>query len=196
MPSTALAAVSYEPIRAVQVQSQQGALPAAGRAPEDAAQTFKVGVPIRLVSGLVQECTFSAADIVYGISSEPAHNLTTAATAQDLSEGTPQNQASAITTPVGAWIRDGLLGFYKANGLTIFSISLKTGQVFTQALVIPGTLYGLTKDATTGFWYLDNTDTTGNNAVANLIGVDPSCPNTVAGGSRVYFTFAAAARAF
>jgi hypothetical protein len=81
-----------------------------------------------------------------------------------------------------------------ANGLTVFSIALKTGQVFTQALIIAGTLYGLTKDATSHFWYMDTTVTSGNSAVANLIGVDPSSPNTAAGGTRVFFQFAEASR--
>lgn len=191
-----LAPVSYEHIKAVRVLSSQGATPHVVREAEDAAQTFKMGVPVRLVSGLIQECSFSGADIVYGVSMEPAHNLTTANTAQDLSEGTPPNQPSGITIPVGAWPRDGKMGVYAANGQTVFSIALKAGQVFTQALLAAGTLYGLTKDGTTGLWYLDNTDTAGNNAVARLLGYDPSSPNTVADGCRVFFQFDASKRYF
>lgn len=191
-----LAPVSYEPIQAVRMSGSQGATPAVTRQLEAATQTYKVGVPTRLVSGYLQECAFSGADIVYGISNEPAHNLTASGVAQDSSEGTPQNQASAITTAVGAWPRDGRCGVYNADGQNVFSIALLTGQVFTQALLAAGTLYGLTKDNTSGFWYLDPTDTSGNNAVAELLGVDPSCPNTVAGGCRVFFRFAPSKRFF
>lgn len=196
MPTTPLAPVSYEPIKAVRVLSSQAATPALVRAPEAASQTTQVGVPLRLVSGYVQACTFAGADIVYGVAAEPAHNLTTAGTAQNESEGTPPNQPSAITTAVGAWIRDGNQGTYMANGQTVFSIALKAGQVFTQALLLPSTLYGIVKDTASGFWYLDNTITTGNGAVAELIGYDASSPNTVTGGTRVFFIFGSTKRFF
>lgn len=210
MPAT-LAPVTYEPVKAVRVLSQQGALPQLQRFAEDATQTFQVGVPIRLVSGYIQECTFSGADILVGFSSEKAHNYASAGggvtfglppiipQSTDLNEpasGPPPNQPNATVIPIGAALRDGQMGAYCANGQTVFSIALKATQVFTVALMIPGTLYGITKDGTTGFWYLDNTVTSGNSAIANLIGVDPSCPNTSAGGSRVFFTVAAAKRMF
>lgn len=184
-----LSPVAYEPIKAVRVLSSQGSTPQMIREAEAATQTFQIGVPVVLSSGTLIECTFSGADIPYGISAEHAHNLTTANTAQDLSEGTPPNQASAITTPVGAWPRDGKLGVYAANAQTVFSIALKAGQVYAITMLAAGTLYGLTKDNTSGFWYLDNTDTSGNNAVARILGVDSSCPNTVADGCRVFFQF-------
>lgn len=193
----ALAPVSYEPIKAVRMLGSAAATPASRRSAEAASQTFKMGVPCILDgSGNLIEAAFSSADIVFGVNMEPPHNLTTAGTAQDESEGTPQNQPSAITTAVGAWPRDGLLGVYEANAQNVFSIALKAGQVFAQTMMIAGTLYGLTKDSTTGFWYLDNTDTSGNNAVAELVGVDSSCPNTVAGGCRVFFIFASTKRYF
>jgi len=210
MPAV-LAPVTYEPVRAVRVLSQQGALPQLQRFSEDALQTFQVGVPLIFVSGQIQEATFSAADVLVGFSSEKAHNYATAGggvtfglppiipQSTDLNEpasGPPPNQPSATVIPMGAAIRDGQMGAYCANGQTVFSIALKAGQVFTAALLIPGTYYGLTKDNTTGFWYLDNTDTAGNNAVANLVGFDTSCPNTVAGGCRVFFTVKAAQRMF
>lgn len=192
-----LAPVSYEPIKAVRVLSSQGNSPQMIRELEDATQTFLQGVPTKLVAGYLQECDFVGADIVYGVSSEHAHNLTTAGTAQDLSEAAPPNQPSGITTPVGAWIRDGRLGVYGANGQTVFSIALKVGQTFSQALLVdPATLYGLTKDGASGFWYLDTTDTAGNNAVAILLGVDPSSPNSATDGTRVFFMFAPSKRFF
>ena len=197
MPSAPLAPVSYEPIKAVRTLGSAAAFPAAIRAPEAATQTFQLGVPTMLNgSGYIVEWTTGAANVVYGVSSEPAHDLTTAGTPQDESEGTPPNQPSAITTAIGAWPRDGNIGEYMANGLTVFSIALKAGQTFTQALIIAGTYYGLTKDATSHFWYLDTTVTSGNSAVANLIGVDPTCPNTATGGCRVFFQFIESQRYF
>ena len=210
MPAT-LSPVTYEPIRAVRVLSQQGALPQLQRFAEDATQTFQVGVPTRFVAGFIQECTFVGADVVAGVSSEKAKNYATAGggvtfglppivpQATDLNEpasGPPPNQPSATVIPIGAALRDGQMGIYCANGSTVFSISLKVGQVFVNTLIIPGTFYRLIKDTPSSFWYLDNTLTGGNAGVANLIGVDPSCPNTAAGGCRVFFTFAAGQRFF
>lgn len=190
-----LAPVSYEPVKAVKVLSSMGNSPQLKRELEAASQTFQIGVPVKLDgSNNIVECTFSGADLVYGFSSEHAHNLTTAATAQDLSEGAPQNQVSAITTPVGAWIRDGRCGVYVANAQTVFSVALFAGQVFTQAMV--GLTYGLTKDSTSGFWYLDNTDTTGNNAVFEVLENDSNAPNTAAGGARVFGQVIASKRVF
>lgn len=192
-----LSPVSYEPIKAVRMMGSNAATPATQRQPEAISLTVKLGVPMMLDgSGNLVEFTSSGANIVFGVTNEPGHNLAVAATAQDENEGTPTNQVSAITTAVGAWPRDGFIGVYLANGQNVFSIALKATQVFTQALLIAGTYYGLTKDATTGQWYLDNTVTTGNSAVAELLGVDSSCPNTSAGGSRVFFIFASTKRYF
>jgi hypothetical protein len=185
-------AVSYEPIRLY--FSQGEGAPAHIRESEGASKTFKMGVPLVLSSGNLQECAFGGAEIVYGVSSEAAHNLTTANTAQETSYATPPNQASAKTIAVGSPIVDGKIGCYKANGANRFSIMLKDGQVFAQSMI--GSTFGLTKDATSGFWYLDNTDTTGDNAVARCEGLDPSSPNTAAGGARVFFTFVSALRYF
>ena len=188
MPA-ALGAVSYEPIRCVRVASSSAAMPDQTRELEDSSQTFKLGVPVRFVSGYIRECSFSAADVVVGVSSEFAHNLTTQGTAQDENEGSPPNQPNAITTAIGAWPRDGRMGVYHANGQNIFSASAKAGQTFSQALILPGTYYRLIKDATSGFWYVDLTLTGGNAGVVNLLGYDTSSPNTAAGGVRVFFQF-------
>lgn len=196
MANAVLGQVAYEPIKLYRADQGLG-FPAMSRYPEGATQTFKMGVPLTLAAGYLQEAAFGAAEIIYGVSAEPGHNLTASGTAQELSEGVPPNQPSAVTTPVGAWIRDGKIGLYQANDHNIFSISLKATQTFSQALIVnPATLYGLTKDGTTGFWYLDTADTAGDNAVAILIGMDPSSPNTSAGGCRVFFKFAPTKRFF
>lgn len=192
-----LGAVTYEPIKAVRLLGGLG-FPAMSRHAESASQTFKLGVPLVLSDGYVEEWDGVSDVDIFGVSSEPGHNLTTDGTAKQLSEGTPPNQASAVTIPVGAWVRDGLCGYYAADGRTVFSIAVKTGEVFTAAMVSETTLYGLTKDATTGFWYLDPTDTAGNNAIAKVLGLDPTTPNpnSATNGSRVLFQFSLANRYF
>lgn len=200
MPTTALAPVSPEPIQAVRVTGSSAATPASTRAPESAAQTFQRGVPTMLSAGYQVEWDPSAPNIIYGMSQEGGHNLTTSGTAQDESEGTPQNQPSAITTAVGAWPRDGNIGVYNADGKNVFSAALLSAggvsQLFTQALIIAGTLYKLVKDATSGFWVIDTTVTVGDAAVVELLGVDSTCPNSTTGGCRVFFQIAAAKRYF
>lgn len=126
-----LAPVTYEPVKAVRVLSQQGALPQLQRFAEDATQTFQVGVPLIFVSGYIQEATFSGTDAIVGFSSEKAHNYTTAGggvtfglppiipQATDLNEpaaGPPPNQPNATIIPIGAAIRDGQMGIYCASG--------------------------------------------------------------------------------
>ena len=133
----------------------------------------------------------AAADVVVGVSVEPAHNLGVAGTAeQGYSEGSPVNQPSAKIIPQGAWPKDGKLGFYPADGKNTFKISLKAAQTFAQTLVVAGTYYTLKKDATTGYWYLDSSDTSGNNAVAEIVG-GVSDDNTM-----VLFRFKAGQRYF
>ncbi len=192
-----LGKVSYEPITAYRMLGSGMGMAEIERMSEAASQTFNQGVPLTFSSGLLQECTFSGADVIVGFSAEPGHNLTTGGVKQDgFSEATPRNQASGKTIPIGAWVRDGKIGLYAANDTTIFSAALKSGQVYTDALLIAGTFYRLIKDATTGFWYVDNTLTGGNAGVVQLIGVDPSCPNTATDGSRVFFQVKPAQRYF
>lgn len=189
-----LGAVTYEPIKPYRVNTGGASMPQIARLAEKATQTFKQGVPLKYNSGVLDEVTFSAADVIVGFSAEPGHNLTTADTPEPAtSEGTAPNQASSRIIPVGAWMKDGKVGTYVADENTIFSAFAKNGP-FTNSMMIAGTFYGLTKDNTSGFWYVDLTDTSGNNAVVELLGVDPSCPNTVADGVRVYFRIKNASR--
>jgi|HubBroStandDraft_1064217.scaffolds.fasta_scaffold00148_6 hypothetical protein len=199
MPAT-IGVVTYEPIKALRVASSQGNIPQLFRPPEQSLQTFKIGVPVMYVGGYVQELSTSAANIVLGVSAEQAHNYTTAGVPVDLNDpaaGPPPNQPNALVIPMGAAIRDGNIGTYGANGQTIFSIAMKLGQIFTEALLNGGP-YGLTKDATSGFWFLDSTVTNGNSAVANLVGYDqpPTAPNDPVLGARVFFQFISNRRYF
>lgn len=185
-------AVSYEPIKLAR-SIGEGAPYMVGP-PEGASKTFKDGVPVVLSSGLAQEAAFGGPEIVYGVSAEPAHNLAVAGTAEELSVASVPNMSSAKVIPMGAPIKDGTLRTYAANGDNRFSIMLKDGQVFTNAMI--GGTFGLFKDGTSGYWYLDNTDTSGDNAVAVVAQVDPSSPNSATLGARVIFFFKDTLRAF
>lgn len=161
--------MAYRPIVAVQTLSGVG-VPAQDRLGEKATQTFKMGVPLVFSAGVLQEAAFGGAETVVGVSVEAGHNLAVAETAeQGFSEGNPPNQAGAKIIPVGAWMKDGKIGFYKASGENVFLASLKVGQTYSSALLVAGTYYGLTKDGTTGFWYIDTTVTVGNSAVVQLV---------------------------
>lgn len=199
MPITVpvLGKVSYEPIKPYQVTAAGSGFPHMRRMPEDAGETFKMGVPLALEGGFLREADFTGDTIIVGFSTEPGHNLAADGVAeQGTSEGTAPNQASSKIIPVGAWMKDGNCGVYIADDSTIFSIALKAASVFTQALLIAGTFYGIAKDATSGFWYLDDADTSGNNAILELLGMDPSSPNTAADGARVLVKVKPAARYF
>jgi hypothetical protein len=193
-----LAPVTYESMKAVRQQSGGMGVPTMKRELEAATQTFLQGVPVMLNgSGYLVEFSSSGANIIYGISYEPAHNLSTAGTGQNENEGSPINQPNAVTTAIGAWIRDGRCGVYEANALNVFSIVMKLGQVFTQALLVAGTLYGITKDTgNSNLWFMDNTATSGNSAVLQLLELDPSCPNSATAGTRVLVQIGAAKRYF
>ncbi len=147
--------------------------------PEGATQTFKQGVPLRLSSGNLVACDtadpWSAADVVVGVSVSPGKNLAVAGTTEDgYSIGSAPNQPSSKTIPVGVPVKLGTCSFYAADGSNVFEISLKAAQTFAPANVVAGAFYALKFDATTGYWYVDNTDTVGNNAVLSIVGVNPN----------------------
>lgn len=163
--------MAYRPIRlAYNTAGLQSLLSAA----EGATQTFKQGAVLRLSGGNAVHADTAdpwvSADVVFGVSAEDAHNLAVANTAEVLSIGTPPGQVSAKITPLGAPIENGKILMYRADGANVFSISLANAQTYSQALMIPGVYYTLKNDAVSGFWYLDITDTTGNNAVAEIVG--------------------------
>jgi hypothetical protein len=142
---------------------------------EAASQTFNEGVPLRISSGNAVACDtndpWGAADVVLGISAEAGKNLSGAGVVDEgTSYATPRNQPNAKTIAVGTPFKIGTVMFYRADGLNVFRASFAAGQVFAQSLIIPGTFYALKRDATTGFWYVDNTDTSGNNAVVEIVG--------------------------
>lgn len=192
-----LGKVSYEPIKPWRNISGGSSLPQMMRVPESATQTFKIGTPLMMSSGYAVAYDGGTSPLI-GFAAEPGHNLASSGVAEaGYSEGTAQNQASSKIIPVGAHFKDGKVGVYVVNGITTFAGAVNIGtDVFAQTLVVPGTYYGITKDTSSGFWYIDLADTSGNNAIIDLLGLDSSSPNTTADGARVFFQIKAAARAF
>lgn len=142
---------------------------------EKASQTFLQGTPVQIdvagATGFLIACpamTNVATAIIAGISAEPGANLTTSGVAQtqNLTYKVP-NQPNAVVTPIGAPPNDGTSGFILACDWQTFSGLLgdsntAANATLTQAKV--GTIMGLTQDATTLFWYVDefkNTTATG-----------------------------------
>lgn len=158
------------------------------RWPEGASQTFKRGAPLKLSSGNLIEADFSAADVIVGFAAEDGANLSVAGTAETLSAGVPINQTAASIIPMGAPLNDGKVGFYKVNARNVFQAHLELGDVFTQALVASGTHYTLEKDATTGIWYIDTDETSGNDAICAILKLHDDSKNSATEGARVHFT--------
>lgn len=170
------------PIKPIEVHSTGVTAAPLMSFPEAAGQTFLTGSPLRLVSGFVQECEnanpWTAADIVIGFSTGPGQNLAVAGAEEEgASYASPFNQPLGKTIAPGTPYKTGQCLFEPTNAHKQFRISLQNGGTFSQALVVPNTYYALRKDAS-GAWYCDSTDTSGNNNVLQILGVD-STDNTV-----------------
>lgn len=139
------------------------------RLPEKLTQTFLQGTPVQVDAGtgFVQAnptINSAATALIAGFSTEPANNLTASGTAKTLTQtGNPPNQSSAVFIPVGAWPNDGTMGFYLVDDFMIFRGLLGHSATDANATIAQtdvGSIFGLTKDATTGFWYVDKNITT------------------------------------
>jgi len=139
------------------------------RLSEKAAQTFLIGTPVAIdpATGFVYECpaiVSVATAVVAGVSVENASNLTTSGVPKTITlPNAPQNQPSAVIIPGGVPPNDGTVGFVVADDATEF-IGVLGGSVTdadgTIAQTDLGALFGLTKDATTNYWYVDKDKTT------------------------------------
>lgn len=147
------------------------------RQPENDGETFNRGVPVFMDStGHISVVTddFGGSELIYGISAEKAHNLSTAGTAQQGNEGgTPQNQTLAVTTAVGSPMVDGKVSVLRPRN-HLFRIALLDGQTFTQTLVEPAVRYDLNLQAN-GYWAVDSLTTgTDPRHAVHIRDVDPN----------------------
>lgn len=203
----------HEPIGSVETTT--GLTPLTNSQPEQAAQTFKMGVPVQLNAGYVRQwdgTTMTAS--IAGFSLIPASNLATNGAGapgnfgQIGPPGTIQtygnvpNQPSAVNIAVGAPITDGRTLFEVAVGNTIFegTYDNSTGSnaaSYTPTQAMIGTQFGLTVDASGQFYVDGGKVTAGTNTVVQMVGINPI--DTTATGAaivnaRVRFQVISAAR--
>lgn len=196
--------MSYIPIEVYKIMGQgNGAQPVTRRLLEAAGETFNMGTPVVVytTSGyLIASPTLSSALTIAGFSQEPAQNLTNAGVPQTLTYGKVQNQPSAVLIPGGAPPSDGRCGVWLANDSTIFIGVVKSTQ--TPAITDVGVIYGMTKDGTSGFWYIDKDITAANSgAIFEIVEIpvipgDPLAPATPVAGGKVAFKVTKAGRQF
>lgn len=154
------------------------------RLSEKAAQTFLQGVPVQVdvagATGFVIECpamTSVATAKIAGMSVEGASNLTTSGVAKTLSlVQKPPNQPLANIIPIGAPPNDGTVGLVTADETNLFIGVLGNSSDNTLAIVAQtmiASIFGLTKDAGNGFWYVDQFKTTAaTGACVEIVGLE------------------------
>lgn len=151
------------PITVWKVKGNSDALPQLRRLLEVAALTVKIGTPVVVSAGYAIERTAIAAvsAIIAGFTTEAAHNLASSGVAPQggsgLTYGSVQNQPSAVNIPVGAPMADGALGVDIADENTIFQGDTDTAHAL--AVTDVTAIYGLTKNAGNGQWFVDTTIT-------------------------------------
>ncbi len=176
----------------------------ANRIIEEAGQTFASNTPVQVDSstdgGLAVWDGATITIGIAGISYEAASNLgSTGAGApvplQPFSGpgavagtfGTVPNEASAKNIAHGAPLNDGRCGLWENVADTVFAAAFGTTNAATTPLVTDvGKAYGMTKETTSPYWYIDKAKT-GASAVATVVDLDPRVP--AAPGSLVFFTF-------
>lgn len=172
------------------IQTVSGNSPSVRRLPENALKTFVQGAPLVFSAGYLQESAAIAADTtkIVGFANENAHNLASAGVGgSGATFGSVQNMASGKNIIVGSPPQDGNIGVEIAVDDNLFVGY--TDLAHTLAVTDVGTAYGLTKDAVSGFWFVDTTITAGNGAILVIVGLyDPA--GTLSG--RVIFKVAKA----
>lgn len=188
------------PITIWKVIGSSDALPLTQRLPQATTQTFNAGTPVSLSSGNIQAtATINGTSVVVaGIAQQPGDNLATAGTApiggSKVTYGTVPNQTSAVNIPIGAPMSDGLTGVFIASDFTVFQGVVDSAHTTTASDI--GTIYGLTKDSTTGNWFVDTTITaSGSGACVEItefvdpVGTGFQGSTTTTTGGRVAFRF-------
>jgi hypothetical protein len=172
------------------IQTISGNQPRIRDIPEAATQTFLSGTPVALnASGNVIAWAGSIVTTlvgsIIGIAKNPGKNLTTAGTAQQLSQGSVPNQPSAQNIQRPYFDPDGNTLLETADPDTIFVGQVGPAESVTQANV--GVPYGISID-TDNHWYVDTAKVTvGTNTCVMIVKLDPNDQAAVKRG--VYFRF-------
>lgn len=204
----------HQPIGSVETIS--GLTPFTNSQPEKSGQTFKLGVPVQLNAGYIQQwdgATIAAA--IAGFSLIPASNLGTNGKGSPggfsqigppgaiQTYGNVPNQPSAVNIAVGAPITDGRTLFESSTENTIFEATYDNSAGAVAADYTPtqsqiGTQFGLTVDANGQFYVDGGKVTAGTNTVVVMVGINPidmtATPNVYTINARVRFQVLAAAR--
>lgn len=182
---------------------------------EEAGQTFLAFTPVQIAAGDGGVQAWDGATLTAGIagfSSQAAQNLgTTGAGApsgfspvlgpgSSIGNYAPPGdayQALAVITPPMTPITDGFSYYYTAAPTTRF-IGLLGSSSGTPAGVATnnnqvGVAYGLTKDAASGYWYVD-TNKTGASAAVRVVGLFPADPVGTVGGHVIFIVLPAVAQ--
>lgn len=156
-------------------------------------QSFKVGAVLAISSGTIVEATAASPTTgIAGIACQPGQNLASAPSYPAYGDVYPAGLSTTRATSLAG----------TAEAVTpLLMVAALQGVVFEGTFANGGndqainvtdvwTKYGLTKDATSGFWYVDKAKTAGSGSVT-IIGVknpqDLTFGTTV--GARVYFVF-------
>lgn len=172
------------------IQTISGNQPRIRDIPEAATQTFLAGTPVALngsgnVIAWAGSIVTSLVGAIIGITKNPGKNLTTAGTAQQLTQGSVPNQTLAQNIQRPYFDPDGATLLETAADDTIFVGQVGPAQTVTQANV--GVQYGLTKDSD-NHWYVDTAKTTvGTNTCVIIVKLDPNDLSATPRG--VYFRF-------
>ena len=198
------------------VETTTGLTPFTISNPEQAGQTFRIGVPVQLNVGFTREwdgTTIAAGiagfSLTYGLNLGTNGQGAPGAFGQIGPPGTIQtygtvlNQPAAVNIAVGAPISDGRTLFEGSVDNNIFEATFdnsagSTPTTYTPTQAMIGSQFGLTKDVN-GQWYLDGGKVTaGTNTVAVMVGINPidgtGVANTYIVNARVRFQIIAAAR--
>jgi hypothetical protein len=106
----------------------------------------------------VESAAISTAVKICGFSNEPSHNLAAAGVGGlGATYGAVPNQPSAKIIIVGSPPQDGYIGCELAVEDTLFLGW--TDSAHTLAVTDPGSIFGVTRDSTSGLWFVDTTIT-------------------------------------
>lgn len=167
--------MGYMPIVPWKSLRGNGAHPVTQRLLEDETETFKKGTPVVVTNGyLIESPTIDSALKIAGFSQEPAANLTVQGVPEHLTQGDVENQPNAVIIPGGVKMNDGRCGVWIADDQTVFIGQVKSDQTPAQTDI--GVIYGLTKDGTSGQWFVDKTITAaGSGAICEVVAI-PAIP--------------------
>lgn len=152
------------------IQSMNNDQPQQRRLLEVSGEDCVRGAVIVVTAGYAVESGAISADTtqIAGFAAEAGHSQTSSGVAgPGLTYGSVPNQTAADIIAVGSPPEDGRLGVYLACDGTLFCGY--TDSAHTLAVTDVGSQAGLTKDGTTGIWFVDFTITDTNGQIVEIV---------------------------